>query len=266
MTHFSDKKSAETLPQEPVSNDALSKKSVSDEKLSAFLDSELPEKEMAIIRDLLVADETLVERIADMASVDAIVSSTYHQIDEVPLPQSIQQMLDNAETHSKSSTNVVRFPLWQRVKSGWHNHAPLATAAALIIGLTIGLTSRIADFDNPEQWATIASALDQEISGQPITLAEGYTLLPRVSFTNANEQLCRQFVLNTPNNSQHSIACHDSNGWQLTATLYDEPIQASSYQAASANQPINKLVESMAVGNFLDTEQEQQAIRSGWAH
>ncbi|MHC9511945.1 hypothetical protein [Kangiella sp. M94] len=262
MTHFSEKKTAE----------ALSNEIVSDEKLSAFLDSELPEKEMAMIRDLMAADKTLVNRIAELASVDAIVSSTYHQIDEVPLPQSIQQLLDgsaarqSAEARPKTSTNVVNFPLWQRIKSGWQNHAPLATAAALIIGLSIGLTSRMADFNNPTQWATIASALDQEISGQPITLAEGYTLLPRVSFTNANEQFCRQFVLNTPANSQHSIACHDSTGWQLTATLFEEPIQANSYQTASANQPINKLVESMAVGSFLDKEQEQQAIRSGWAH
>lgn len=256
MTHFSDKKTAGTLSNETVS----------DEKLSAFLDSELPEQEMAMIRDLLAADETIVGRIADMASVDAIVSSTYHQIDDVPLPQPVQQLLDSADTGSEVSTNVIRFPLWQRIKSGWHNHAPLATAAALIIGLSIGLTSRIADFDNPDQWAMIASALDQEISGQPITLAEGYILLPRVSFTNADEQFCRQFVLNTPNNSQHSIACHDSNGWQLNATLFDEPIQASSYQTASTNQPINNLVESMAVGTFLNAEQEQQAIRSGWAH
>lgn len=256
MTHFSDK----------LTNEKLSAESISDQQLSAFFDSELPEKEMAIIRDLLAVDETLLHRIAELASVDAIVSSTYHQIDEVPLPQSIQQLLDSADTDSKVPTNVARFPLWQRIKSGWHNHAPLATAAALIIGLSIGLTSRIADFDNPDQWATIASALDQEISGQPITLAEGYTLLPRISFTNANEQFCRQFVLNTPNNSQHSIACHDSNGWQLTATLFDEPIQSNSYQTASANQPINKLVESMAIGSFLDTDQEQQAIRSGWAH
>lgn len=256
MTHFSDKQTSETLSQETVS----------DERLSAFLDSELPDKEMLMIRDLLASDETLAERIADMASVDAIVSSTYHQIDKVPLPQSIQQLLDSADTGSKASTNVLRFPVWQRMKSGWQNHAPLATAAALIIGLSIGLTSRMADFDNPAKWATIASALDQEVSGQPITLAQDYTLLPRVSFTNANEQFCRQFVLNTPNNSQHSIACHDSNGWQLTATLFNEPIQASSYQTASTNHPINSLVESMAVGTFLDTEQEQQAIRSGWAH
>lgn len=256
MTHFSEKKTAKELSNEIVS----------DEKLSAFLDSELPEKEMAMIRDRMAADDTLAERIAELASVDAIVSSTYHQIDEVPLPQSIQQLLDKAAPRSKSSTNVVHFPLWQRIKSGWQNHAPVATAAALIIGLSIGLTSRMADFESPAQWATIASALDQEISGQPITLAEGYILLPRVSFTNANEQFCRQFVLNTPANSQHSIACHDSTGWQLTATLFGEPIQANSYQTASANQPINELVESMAVGSFLDKEQEQQAIRSGWAH
>lgn len=238
----------------------------SDEQLSAFLDSELPESEMEAIRDQLAVDDILTNRIAQLASVDAIVSSTYHAIDEKPLPDSVLKLLDSIDSQKPTpAASVTPLSAWQRIKSGLNNHAPLATAAALVIGLTIGLMSRINDVQDSDYWSTIAASLDNNISGTPITLAEGYTLLPRVSFSNANEQFCRQFVLNTPNNSQHSIACRSSDGWQLAATIYDKPIEAGSYQTASSDSAINKLVDTMAVGTFLNTEQEQKAIRSGWA-
>lgn len=236
----------------------------SDEQLSAFLDSELPESEMEAIRNQLAIDDDLTNRIAQLASVDAIVSSTYHAIDEKPLPDSINQLLNSADTQTDKH-KVVPISLWQRTKAAWQEHAPLATAAALLVGLTVGLTTQFSDSDESNQWSDIVSVLNQEISGQPITLVEGYQLVPRVSFVNTQNQWCRQFVLHTPKDTQHSIACHDSDGWQLEATLFDEPVRAGSYHTASSQAPINSLVDSMASGDFLTPEQEQDVIRSGWA-
>lgn len=238
---------------------------LTDEKLSAFLDSELPEKQMQLIRDQLADNEDLAIRLAELANVDVIVSTTYHDIDDVPLPESIRKLVTENEPVSQANNSVVDLSLWKRAKSAWQNHAPLATAAALLLGLTIGISMHFSGTGSSEQWSKIVSALNENVSGQSIAIAPGYEVMPRVSFNNANQQLCRQFVLQTPENTQHSIACHDGNSWQLEATLYDEPIEAGSYQTASSQQPINNLVESMAVGAFLNAEQEQQAIRSGWA-
>ncbi|ACV25450.1 anti-sigma factor family protein [Kangiella koreensis] len=238
---------------------------LTDEKLSAFLDSELPEHEMKLIRDQLADDEDLVIRLAELASVDAIVSATYHDIDEVPLPESIQKLVADNEHLSQANDTVVDLSLWRRAKSAWQAQAPLATAAALVLGLAIGLLTQVQDTHSTIYWPQITTALDDHVSGQSITLAEGYQLTARVSFMNSDQQLCRQFVLQTPENSQHSIACHDGNSWQLEATLFDEPIKAGSYQTASSQKPINSLVESMAAGTFLNAEQEQEAIDSGWA-
>lgn len=239
---------------------------LTDEKLSAFLDSELPEHEMKLIRDQLADDEDLVIRLAELACVDAIVSATYHDIDEVPLPESIQKLVSDNEHLLQANDTVVDLSLWRRAKSAWQAHAPLATAAALVLGLTIGLFTQLVGTNSSNYWPQITTALDDHVSGQSISLAEGYDLTARVSFMNSDQQLCRQFVLQTPENSQHSIACHDGNNWQLKATLIDEPLRAGSYQTASSQQPINSLVESMAAGAFLNADQEQEAIRSGWAH
>lgn len=238
---------------------------LTDEKLSAFLDSELPEHEMKFIRDQLALNESLVIRLAELASVDAIVSATYHDIDEVPLPESIQKLVADNEHLAPAKNTVVDLSLWRRAKSAWQAHAPLATAAALVLGLTIGLFTQFFSEHSSNHWSQVVAALNENVSGQSTTLAAGYEVIPRVSFTNGDQQLCRQFVLLTPDNTQHSIACNDGDSWQLEATLFDEPIKAGSYQTASSQQPINSLVETMARGAFLNTEQEQEAIRSGWA-
>lgn len=239
---------------------------LTDEKLSAFLDSELPEHEMQLIRDQLADNETLAIRLAELASVDAIVSATYHDIDDVPLPESIQNLVSVNENVSQVNATVVDFSLWQRAKTAWQAHAPFATAAALVLGLTIGLFTQISGTHSTNHWPHVVTALNENVSGQPISLADGYQFIPRVSFINQDQQLCRQFVLQTPANTQHSIACHNGNSWQLAATLFDEPTKSGSYQTASSQQPINSLVETMAFGAFLNAEQEQEAIRSGWAH
>ena len=249
---------------------------ISDDKLSAFLDAELPDHEMQWIRDQIADNEELAMRIAELASVDAIVSSTYHEIDEVPLPDSIQELVAASQSTSSDPANtgkVVPLSLWQRAQSVWQAHAPLATAAALVLGLMIGVSSSYLNTDSSRfatnytvhQWPQVKTILNDKPSGEAVTLTQGYTLMPRVSFINGQQQLCRQFVVNTPINSQHNIACHDGQQWQLEATLYDEPIETGNYQTASSQQPINSLVDSMAVGAFLNPEQEQEAIRSGWA-
>lgn len=238
---------------------------LTDEILSAFLDSELPEHEMQLIRDHIADNEALAIRLAELASVDAIISETYHDIDEVPLPESVRKMVSEYDNSSQSHETVVDINLWRRVKTAWQSHTPLATAAALALGLTIGLFTQFAGTNSSNHWSQIVTALDRNMSGQSVMLDEGYELTPRVSFINQNQHLCRQFVLQTPDNTQNSIACHDGNSWQLQATLYDEPIKAGSYQTASSQQPINSLVESMASGAFLNAEQEQKAIDSGWA-
>ncbi len=43
---------------------------ISDEQLSAFLDAELPEDEMELVRQGLIDDENLANRLAELAMVD----------------------------------------------------------------------------------------------------------------------------------------------------------------------------------------------------
>lgn len=248
---------------------------ISDEKLSAFLDSELPEKEMEMIRELLATDETLVNRIAEMASVDAIVSSTYHQIDEEPLPHSIQQLLDSADhspsgiaasVSAKSTSNVTSFPLWRRFGQAIQQHASYATAAALVIGMGVGYSLLGINSQGNPDWDAVAQVLNHTPSGDSITLNEQFIVTPRVSFTNTEGQFCRQFVMVDSSQQHNNIACHTPQGWQLHATVYTTPQADSSYQTATSDQTINAMVDAMANGPFLNREQEQEAITHDWSN
>jgi len=62
---------------------------ISDEMLSAFLDSALPEQQMEQIRQQLMHDEQLTERMADLAMIDTMVLQHYQQINQQPMPAAV---------------------------------------------------------------------------------------------------------------------------------------------------------------------------------
>ena len=83
---------------------------ITDEMLSAFLDSELPEPQMQHIRELLLQDEQLAERLAALAEVDLLLRQQASLIDGTPVPQQLMALLDEPEQGS-----VIRFPFWRRL-------------------------------------------------------------------------------------------------------------------------------------------------------
>ncbi|MDP5039797.1 MAG: hypothetical protein NWQ26_02875, partial [Paraglaciecola sp.] len=68
---------------------------ISDQQLSAFLDSELPEDEMQLIREQLLIDDELATRLADLAQVDEWVSAHACEIDRHPVPEKITALLQD---------------------------------------------------------------------------------------------------------------------------------------------------------------------------
>lgn len=94
---------------------------LTDEKLSAFIDNELPADEMDAIRDQIVTDDSLVDRIAQLSFVDHAVSTTLHAIDDKPLPDSVSQLFET-EQSSASTSNVVPFPAMRKVATVLRAH------------------------------------------------------------------------------------------------------------------------------------------------
>ena len=59
---------------------------ISDEQLSAFLDNELDDEQMALVRDAIAADETLCDRMATLSMVDHVVKRAAEQATTGPVP------------------------------------------------------------------------------------------------------------------------------------------------------------------------------------
>ncbi|MBT8149169.1 MAG: hypothetical protein KJO24_04520, partial [Gammaproteobacteria bacterium] len=161
---------------------------IDDNKLSAFLDAELPVAEMESVRTALAYDESLANRLAELAMVDELVKNTYTPIEQLPLPDSITGLLaapgkaDNMQT-----AKVIAFPIWKRVSQQLQRHVAVAASVTLAIGLGIGgITSKLASPTGPAQWQQIANVLESESSGITRQLADGSKVIPQLSFVSRN--------------------------------------------------------------------------------
>lgn len=235
---------------------------LTDEKLSAFIDNELPANEMDAIRDLIATDDSLVDRIAQLSFVDHAVSTTLHAIDDKPLPNSVHQLFET-EQASASASNVVQFPVIRKVVTVLREHASIAAVLVLAIGITIGTyfsTDTAEDLD----WASVNQVLDNNLSDQTVSVNADWTMHLKTSFINTDNHYCRLFALNSTSSAHMNIACQQQGGWQLHSRIPYEPTQANDYQTASVDPTINQLIDSTIQGGFLNRAQEQEAINQQW--
>lgn len=238
---------------------------VSDEQLSAFLDAELPEAEMEAIRQQLSIDDTLTNRLAELAIVDSLVANSYARIDERPLPKSISNLLAVDE---KSSSNVVAFPLWKKLQNRIQQHAAIAASVALILGF--GITQMMKNDINSDgslrDWKNIAQVLETTPSGINRGLVSGIQVKPQLTFKNKAAEFCRQFQVKDNKGTTDNIACRDNANWQLIASMRVDKIQDDNvYQPASGGSVLDSTVEKLASGDFFDAQSESTAITNHWA-
>ena len=238
---------------------------ISDEQLSAFLDAELPEEEMEAIRQQLSIDDTLTNRLADLAMVDNLVASSYARIDERPLPKAVSNLLADNEN---SSSNVIAFPLWKKFQNRIQQHAAIAASVALILGF--GITQMMKNDTSSDgalrDWKNIAQVLETTPSGINRGLVSGVQVKPQLTFKNKAAEFCRQFQVKDNKGTSENIACRGNDNWQLIASVHVDQIQDSDvYQPASGGSVLDSTVEELVSGDFFDAQSESTAIANHWA-
>lgn len=225
---------------------------ISDEMLSAFLDAELPEADMARVRDALVEDEAIAERLAELAMVDTVVATAYSRIDQKPVPGSITGLFADTATSAPGQSRVIAFPT--RFKG------PLAIAASLLMAVGIG-SQLLQSGDTPAQ--QLATVLEDQLSDSRHSVGDADVSL-KLSFAAADGALCRQYDFSSASVSEQRIACKRNGEWQ---TVFNQPITApagTDYQTASANGALTSAIDSMMVGDFLTRQDEQALINQDW--
>jgi hypothetical protein len=231
---------------------------ISDEQLSAFLDAELPEDEMEMIRQGISEDESLANRLADLAMVDEQVARHYARIDEHPMPAAVSRLLDE---DSKPATNVIAFPARKKLP-GFQRYAAVAACAAVLMG--IGVVQWLPTDQAARDWNAIAQVLEQNPSGSEQSLADGSQVKPRLTFINKRGDYCRQFQLMERENATENIACRTNNQWELVTRVEQGTRVAGDYQPASGGSKLDDALDEMIEGEAFDAIAEQRAIEQHW--
>ena len=233
---------------------------ITDEILSAFLDSELSEPTMNAVRDQIALDPSLADRLAELASVDAELQRHYGAIDQQPMPDAVTRLLEQPAP-VEHPDNVVAFPWWRRLK----NHAGQAVAAALVAGFAMTQWLGSPAVDDPG-WASTIQVLEQQPSGKAYAVGTDTTLTPRLTFRNQAGDWCRQFRVDLPAESSEQIACRDGSGsWQTVARIEVEPGPATgAYQTASGGRVLDSTLDRMMAGQPVDSGAEMALIDSRW--
>lgn len=236
---------------------------INDEKLSAFLDAELPEAEMEAVREQLIDDESLANRMAELAMVDELVAMSYATIDTRPIPESIKNLLaEDAPKDESKTAKIIAFPVLKKIQQSLQQHAAIAAGVALVIGFGI---SQSLHKTTDNDWQEVASILETAPSGVEQLSLSGAQIKPRLTFTNKAGDYCRQFVMSNKNNTSENIACRKDNQWQLAASVYIEKVQqAGTYQTASGGSLLDATVEQMVSGDLFDAQAELAAIEQHW--
>ena len=239
----------------------------SDEELSAFLDQELPAEKMHAIRESIVNDDSLADRLAILSQVDTSVCEFIHHIDRVPAPQALLEKVTapfaqpEAQAADAAANNVVAFGLWRKTENFMRDHIAMAASVALIVGVAAGsmLLANPMRSEN-SQWAEINQALNSLPSGEYTVLASGDELHAQFSFTTATNELCRSYLVSNQRVRQE-VACRAENAWQVIASAYQASPELGEYGVASASPVVDAVLLQLGAGATLSLAEENALLK-----
>lgn len=230
---------------------------ISDAKLSAFLDQELPHTELEAIRDAIAQQPELADRLAMLSQVDAAVHDFATRIDSEPMSTQLQrQVFGKAE-------NVVTLSFWQRKRQQF----ALAASITLLVGLGAFQWWPVDSEPQGGQWVamtpSLSSGLSSLPSGETRLINATEALQPQFSFTAGDGRLCRSYELVSAGESaqiRSEIACHQQGQWQIIASIARTGSHNEEYRPASAHQYLNDVLAELDAGPSLSLTDEQQLL------
>jgi hypothetical protein len=243
---------------------------ITDHELSAFLDSELSKNDMEHIRNRIEEDESLANRLAELAMVDDCLAQAYRFDQSTPVPESVSDLFKahRAKQNTHTNDNVVQFPVWKRMLNQVQQHAAAAVVAAIMLGYGAGTFNQS---DSQELiWSDTRYALEHTASGNSFVAVNGAMIKPQASFLNQQGLFCRQYQYSQEHQVQTALACKQNDQWHVKAAVFDNTVdqlnqsQSGQYQTASANPVFDTLIDQMIDGALLNREDEQSAMQKRW--
>ncbi len=264
---------------------------LTDEKLSAYLDGELSSEEMDRITDEVATDQTLAARLETLRASDAWLSRQFAAADEKPIRTDTLDLIkqfNNEQTSAQQETegnnNVVELTprsRWVSVTESLSWGHAVAASVALLIGVGTGwqfggtersggeiATLQIAGLINPA--SPLYDVLETTPSLQRVNLeSSAGSATALMSFESTDGEYCRELQVSMASSHSRSIACRTGNNWLVKATVASSgPAPASGTEfipAGSAGSAlIDQTIVSLMKDDALSSADEGLLISKGW--
>lgn len=241
---------------------------ISDDKLSAYIDGELSPSEINEIKLALKNDPAVGARMERLKRPDALISAAYGKIDDEPMPDSVMDLLRDTGDAENSGEKVIQFAPRPAAKSPALWAVPLAASIALAIGVGVGMQIAADHSRNENQFALagvidssspVFAALESTPSATMVETPDG-TITPILTFKSENGDYCREYVVANDAVTNRAVACRHEGQWvtQFAALAPPNSAMPNEYSTASVEitTQFNNLIESMMADEALNSEEE----------
>ncbi|RFF29958.1 DVU3141 family protein [Wenzhouxiangella sediminis] len=261
-----------------------SNQTITDERLSAYLDGMIDEAEARALEAELENDPAAGRRVAEMARNDRALRHHFQAAARRPVPGAISDMLEPAHRPEKGSWFsglAERLTSWGTVPPPLQAVGAVAVLAVVGIGVlamlgpgtvfngSVGETSLVRAL--PSTNPGVSRFLDAQPSGEVLSLDDSARAVVDMSFEHADGRYCRQYrvALSDAPSAIAAIACRSGSDWQevLMQRIDGAVGESGMFHAASgqASSLLDGYIVDNADGDIIVGESEAELIKRNWS-
>lgn len=242
-----------------------------DEQLMAFADGVADPNDAAKIEAAMAKDADIARRVSMFRQTASRLSDlAAAQSARVPdtLVTKVQELARTSNKHT--DPNVIDLAdARAKPRSSWIG-LPLAASVFLAIGAAVtyfaldrggsGTTAdlQVAGLNHP----AVKTALDTLPSGAREDVADAGEIALIATFTNADDEICREFELDHPERRTIvSVACHDGAGWDVRLAIAAAPAADTGYAPASSLETLEAYLSATQASAPLTVDAEVDALK-----
>lgn len=245
-----------------------------DERISAFLDGEMSEKEMLAFEDEMASDDELAASVTAFGDADSLLQQAFDEpiqrgvddallarmgLSEMTEANRLMAKRDAAQTSGSTPAPANdNPPFWRK----WAFPAGGAIAAGLAVMLYFGGgagTGYDAEFNR---------ALDETPSLEVAALPDGTSLSPLLSFRAGDGRYCREFTESRDGQGRTALACRGNDGWQVEASQKGAVRLADNGSITPASgadsSSLDEAYERLNAGDPIAAQEEAKLIGADW--
>ncbi|MFO7766595.1 MAG: hypothetical protein R6V33_09205 [Pelovirga sp.] len=245
---------------------------MSPEKLMAYVDDELDDKEQAEIEALIERDPEVRDMVAQFRKSAELLKGGFNEILDLPVPQ---KLIDTVNNHQATST-IVQIG---KVKENKGLFAWSGLALAATVALSVGLLAGAVFFGGlnyqlpkPQYSSLLQNSLEIKLSGTSTASEDGFEkVTPLTTFIGADGLICREFERMDREQKTVGVACRGNQGKWLPMVEIDRTLLAANsteefdYSPASGpDDPINMVLSELGAKKSLTAHEEELLRDKGW--